>query len=77
MARKTGQLGGAVGLGLLADATSLTVSILTGATLLAAAAPLHLIANQPLPHDGGTTNGAAPKPPPSPPHPQASGRNNR
>ncbi|MGZ5410251.1 MAG: hypothetical protein ACXWDJ_09690 [Aeromicrobium sp.] len=44
----TGQLGGAIGLGLLADATSLTVSILTGAALLAVAAPLYVIARQPL-----------------------------
>ena len=43
----TGQLGGAAGaiaLGLLANATSLTVSILTGATILAVAAPLYLFA---------------------------------
>ena len=49
----TGQLGGAagaIGLGLLADATSLTVSVMTGAVVLAVAAPLFLIARQPVPH---------------------------
>ncbi|HET9666789.1 MAG TPA: hypothetical protein VFP09_08540, partial [Desertimonas sp.] len=54
----TGQLGGAAGaiaLGLLANATSLTVSILTGATILAIAAPLYLFANQPQPTERETT----------------------
>ncbi len=57
----TGQLGGAAGaiaLGLLADATSLTVSILTGAAILALAAPLYLVARQPRPHELATTTAA-------------------
>ena len=57
----TGQLGGAAGaiaLGLLADATSLRVSILTGAAILALAAPLYLVARQPRPHELATTTAA-------------------
>lgn len=54
----TGHLGGAVGaigLGFLAEATSLTISMLTAAALLAVAAPLYLIARQPPPPDRGTS----------------------
>lgn len=48
----TGHLGwviGGIGLGVLADAASLTVGILAGSALLALAAPLYLVAREPLP----------------------------
>jgi len=45
---QTGAMLGGIALGLLADATSLTVAIVVGAVILAAAAPLYLIAGRDL-----------------------------
>jgi len=45
---QTGAMLGGIALGLLADATSLTVAIVVGAVILAAAAPLYLIAGRSL-----------------------------
>jgi predicted MFS family arabinose efflux permease len=43
---QTGGLLGGIALGLLADATSLTIAIIVGAVILAAAAPLYLVAGR-------------------------------
>jgi hypothetical protein len=43
---QTGGLLGGIALGLLADATSLTIAIIVGAVILAAAAPLYLFAGR-------------------------------
>lgn len=64
----TGHLGwviGAIGLGVLADAASLTIGILAGAALLAIAAPLYLVAREPLPSERTTAQASSrPAPPP-------------
>jgi predicted MFS family arabinose efflux permease len=46
LAAQTGGLLGGIALGLLADATSLTIAIIAGAVILAAAAPLYLVAGR-------------------------------
>ena len=43
---QTGAMLGGIALGLLADATSLTVAIVVGAVILSAAAPLYLVAGR-------------------------------
>jgi predicted MFS family arabinose efflux permease len=43
---QTGGLLGGIGLGVLADATSLTIAIIVGAVILAGAAPLYLLAGR-------------------------------
>ena len=58
---QTGAMLGGIALGLLADATSLTVAIAAGAIILAAAAPLYLVAGRGLEAEApdGPTNLAA------------------
>jgi hypothetical protein len=45
---QTGAMLGGIALGLLADATSLTIAIVTGAIVLGIAAPLYLVAGRAL-----------------------------
>jgi predicted MFS family arabinose efflux permease len=64
----TGHLGwgiGAIGLGVLADAASLTIGILAGAALLAIAAPLYVVAREPPPPERATPQPSSRPAPPS------------